>query len=294
MLLDAERRCLAAGAGSRSASLARASKAPGLRSAWSSSSRGGERRRRGCPVVDHGGEQLLPVGEPGGRRVADRDGAQVFRGRGGQRLDLAERRGHVPRAAGAQGDVDIPRVARGQRGRALRLVRPVGGERANPLLHQGDLRDVGVEAEPHPGRADGRGEAEQLVVENHGEHPVEGVRVRRVDGLEDRLAQPLLALRGEQQPFDEVPALRPGGAEQRDDHVAAHHAGGVLAVADFQQCRQSSRRPPGRRGRSRRRAGRRSASGRTSSNSGGQAGSRPRSPAIPGRRRTGRPGSAAG
>ncbi len=53
--------------------------------------------------------------------------------------------------------------------------------------------------------------------------------------LQDRLAQPLLALRREQQPFHERPALRPGRAEQGDDHVPPHQASRVPAAPDLDQ-----------------------------------------------------------
>jgi hypothetical protein len=59
--------------------------------------------------------------------------------------------------------------------------------------------------------------------------------VTLVDRFKHRLAQPLLALRREQQPLGEVPGPRARRGEQGDDHGPAHHPGRVLAVADLDE-----------------------------------------------------------
>jgi hypothetical protein len=56
-----------------------------------------------------------------------------------------------------------------------------------------------------------------------------------VGGFQNRLPQPFLALRREEQPLDELPTFGPGSSEQGDDHIAAHHPDWVLAITDLDE-----------------------------------------------------------
>ena len=79
------------------------------------------------------------------------------------------------------------------------------GDRA--LQHGGGER-LPLEAEPHVDGADDGGEADEILVEDEPEHAPEGIGMGLVDGLEDDLTQPLLALGGEEQFFPRTPTPR--------------------------------------------------------------------------------------
>ena len=81
-----------------------------------------------------------------------------------------------------------------------------------------------IHGHPEPDRDGARGgrEAGKLFRADQPQHAAERFGVRQVDGLEDHLPQPLLPLRGKQQPFDHRPRFRPRAAQQRGDGVPAH------------------------------------------------------------------------
>src|SRR5439155_8770829 len=64
-------------------------------------------------------------------------------------------------------------------------------------------------AEPNVERANGGAEADEILVENQSQHPAKRLGMRRVNGLENRLAQTLFALCGEQEFLDKFPSVGP-------------------------------------------------------------------------------------
>jgi hypothetical protein len=188
-----------------------------------------QRRDADVLVAEGRGDHLLTVRQAGGGAVAERGGPDIRVGMPGQRLGLGDGGEDVAHPQRAQCQVGVPWIPAGQRPAARGRVGAEPGEGPHPGLHLRYVRHRGVEAEPHPGRADRGREPEQLVVQDQRQDPVEGLRAPLVRGLQDSLAQTLLPLRGQQQAPGEVPALGPGGAEQADDHVVAHDPDRVLA-----------------------------------------------------------------
>src|ERR1051325_1926691 len=64
-------------------------------------------------------------------------------------------------------------------------------------------------AKPNVEGANSSAEADKVLIEDQPQHPAKRLRMRRVNGLENSLAQSFLALCGEQEFLDEFPAVRP-------------------------------------------------------------------------------------
>ena len=174
----------------------------------------GERRREHLVGAQQAGRDEEP-----GHRVPE-----VGVGQAEERAGHADRDEHVAEGERPQREEELAGVG------AAGDVRIRGWRREQPAQAVHHVEDHGVLPRlerlpgPHRHRAHGRREPGEPVLGDDAEHPDEGIGVGQVDGLEHRLAKALLALGGEEQSLDHLPAHGIGCREQPGDDVGTHPA----------------------------------------------------------------------
>ena len=88
---------------------------------------------------------------------------------------------------------------------------------------------VPLQTQPDVDGTHGGAEADQILVQDQLQHAAEGVGVGLVDCLQDCLAEPLLALGGQQHFFHEFPGVGIRAGQQAPGHVPAHAADFMLS-----------------------------------------------------------------